>query len=222
MSPIFFRTFFMPPVRHFIFAGLVLYIGTFSLRGRAAEVGAAGAATSNKASPELTVSLKSLFDHKRHLAPFKDGSIGCTDCHTFSIKSPSFDPLAPNVAKGFLVPSRKVCHECHIGRVSLPRPNQCTLCHKEPAQLKPSDHALSWRSRHGRFAQQDPDSCTKCHSDNQNSCGNCHTQKNTLKPFVHRPNFRVMHSLEARANPSSCIACHSTTSTCVACHKGIP
>lgn len=176
----------------------------------------------NKIAPELRLGMKDLFSHKSHGEVFKGNSISCTDCHSFAIKSPSKDPLATNVGANLINPSKRVCHECHMGKVNVARVNQCTLCHKSFQSLKPADHSLGWKERHGRFAQMDSDSCTACHSENQNSCLNCHTVKNNLKPSVHRPNFRMFHSIEARANPASCVTCHSTTSTCAQCHKGFP
>lgn len=168
---------------------------------------------------ELRTPMNQLFNHKNHRTVFSKNGVACTDCHTFSIKSQSFDPLSPNVGGGNLKPNRKTCHECHLDKVDMPRPNQCTLCHLNVQKLAPENHKLSWKQRHGRFAQIDSDSCKQCHTDTQ-TCTQCHTQRNTLKPSVHRPNFRMMHSIEARSNPASCVTCHSTTSTCLQCHKG--
>ena len=176
----------------------------------------------NADAPSLKASLRTLFDHSKHEKIMKSSGVTCVSCHSFSVKSLTADPLATNVKKGFLIPSTKVCHECHTQAVSFPRPNQCTLCHKQSADLKPPDHALNWRKRHGWFAQQKPNSCTECHSDVDNSCTKCHTQRDTLKPSVHPPNFRMTHSISARANPASCVACHSapTDHTCMSCHTG--
>ncbi len=173
----------------------------------------------NVMAAETRLPLKSLFDHKKHAAPLKDTKITCNDCHSFSIKSPSFDPLAKNVGTGYLQPSKKICHECHLGRVEVARVNQCSLCHINPEKLAPPSHKLAWKKRHGRFSQMDPTSCNDCHKDNQNSCTNCHTQRNTLKPIVHRPNFRLTHSVAARANPASCVTCHTNSNSCLQCHQ---
>lgn len=173
-----------------------------------------------KVEPELRKPFKELFNHKSHQKAFADTKLSCTDCHNFSVKSSSFDPLASNVPAGLLGISKKVCHECHMGKVELPKVNQCSVCHKDPEKLRPANHELAWKNRHGKMAQMDPDSCNSCHRENQNSCQNCHTQKNTLKPMVHRPNFRLTHSVEARANPAKCTTCHAKISTCIQCHKG--
>lgn len=173
-----------------------------------------------RTKPEIRLPLKQLFSHKAHLESFKGTGVTCGDCHNFSIKSPSFDPLAKNVPAGHLNPERMVCHECHLGKVQLPKANQCSLCHKDPEKLRPMNHDMAWRKRHGAFAQMDPDSCNSCHQENQNSCANCHTQRNTMKPMVHRPNFRLTHSVEARANPTKCAVCHTNLTTCLDCHRG--
>lgn len=178
------------------------------------------ARTATPPAPLLRQPMKQMFSHKGHLGSFKSANVSCTDCHSFSVKSPSFDPLAPNVGGGYMEASRKVCHECHLGKVEVARVNQCSLCHKEPEKLMPPSHNLAWKKRHGAFAQMDPDSCNGCHQENQNSCSGCHTQRNTLKPMVHRPNFRLTHSVEARANPAKCVACHTNMSSCLQCHKG--
>lgn len=177
-------------------------------------------AKKEEAKPELRKAYSELFNHKLHLKPFADTKVVCIDCHRFSIKSSSFDPLASNVPAGLLGISRKVCHECHLGKVELPRMNQCSVCHRNPEKLRPANHALAWKNRHGKMAQMDPDSCNSCHKENQNSCVNCHTQRNTLRPMVHRPNFRLTHSVEARANPAKCTTCHAKVSSCMQCHKG--
>jgi len=163
---------------------------------------------------------KTLFSHKGHNELFTKSKIACTDCHSFSVKSQGFDPLAKNVESGFLQVNRKVCHECHMGKVELPRVNQCSLCHLNPEKLAPSNHNFTWKKRHGHFSQIDPESCNSCHKENQNACQNCHTQKNNLKHMVHRPNFRLTHSIEARTNPAKCTTCHTNTNSCVQCHKG--
>ncbi|HPI40017.1 MAG TPA: cytochrome c3 family protein [Pseudobdellovibrionaceae bacterium] len=172
--------------------------------------------TSYAENANLHLPLKDLFSHKNHLESFKKTGISCTNCHSFSLKSNPSDPLAPGVPKGLIKPSPKICHECHHGKVQLPRPSQCTLCHISPKLLEPKNHKMNWSKRHGLFAQSDSDSCLQCHS--QNNCTECHQQKNKLKPKVHKANFRSFHSIEARSNPQSCVACHSTSNTCTNCH----
>lgn len=173
-----------------------------------------------KKHPEMRSQIQELFSHKFHDPLFQKAKISCTDCHSFAVKSQAFDPLAKNVDAGFMKANRQVCHECHMGKVELPRVNQCSLCHLNPEKLAPSNHNLAWKKRHGHYAQIDPESCNTCHKENQNSCQNCHTQKNTLKPMVHRPNFRLTHSIEARTNPAKCTTCHTNTNSCTQCHKG--
>lgn len=170
--------------------------------------------------PALRLPFKNLFSHPAHMSSLKSAGISCTDCHRFSIKSSAVDPLAKKVSAGAMAVSKKVCHECHLGKVEVARVNQCSLCHQEPEKLKPLSHNLAWKTRHGSFAQMNPSSCTSCHQENQNACIQCHSQRNTLKPVVHRPNFRLTHSIEARANPAKCLTCHTTVTTCIQCHSG--
>lgn len=165
---------------------------------------------------EFAKPMKDLFSHRIHSEGFKKVGISCVDCHNFAVKAVDADPLGPGVEKGLIAPNRKTCHQCHLGTVTLARPNQCVLCHRNTEQIKPSSHKQNWRFRHGKFAQADMDSCKECHTDR--SCTACHTQRDSLKPMVHRPNFRLTHSIEARANPASCVVCHSTTTSCVQCH----
>lgn len=164
----------------------------------------------------LQLPLKNLFSHKGHLDAFKKTGVSCTNCHSFALKSNSSDPLSAGIPKGFIKPSPQICHECHQGKVQMPRPSQCTLCHQETKLLEPANHQMNWSKRHGLFAQSDADSCLQCHT--QSTCSECHIQKNKIKPKVHRPNFRSFHSIEARSNPQSCVVCHSSTTTCLNCH----
>ncbi|MBK9294992.1 MAG: hypothetical protein IPM57_11235 [Oligoflexia bacterium] len=170
----------------------------------------------NANAADLAKPLNLLFSHKAHQNAFNKTEISCTKCHNFSVKPKGSDPLAEGVPSGLLKVSRKVCHECHMGKISLPRPNQCTLCHKNVEKLMPESHKKNWAKRHGHIAQLNSDACKDCHTDK--TCTQCHTQRDTLKPNVHRPNFRLTHSIEARANPQSCVVCHANTSSCTQCH----
>jgi hypothetical protein len=173
-------------------------------------------------TPAIKRPMKALYSHSVHQKALGDKDVSCTECHQFSVKSPGFDPLAANVPAGHLKVNHKVCHECHMGKVTNTRINQCSVCHEPTAKLAPKNHTLAWRTRHGQFAQMDASACMTCHQDNRLSCTNCHSQRNTLKPAVHRPNFRLTHSVEARANPASCVTCHSGPTTCIQCHqKGV-
>lgn len=170
--------------------------------------------------PGFRLPIQELFSHKKHGSIFSKEKIACVDCHHFSIKSQGFDPLAKNVEFGLMQANLQVCHQCHLGKVELPRVNQCTLCHLQSEKLAPISHNLTWKKRHGQFALTDPESCVACHKENQNSCQNCHSQKNQLRTLVHKPNFRLTHSIEARVSPAKCAVCHTNTNSCVLCHKG--
>lgn len=171
-------------------------------------------------APSLRADISKLFSHKTHSQALNGSNLNCTSCHSFSVRSPTTDPLAPNVDDGYLKPSFKVCHECHMGKVISTRINPCTVCHISNLNLAPENHKRAWRVRHGFFAQLDSETCKSCHQENQNSCAKCHTSRNTMRPVVHRPNFRMTHSIEARANPSKCVVCHTVADSCSKCHTG--
>ena len=171
-----------------------------------------------KKKPGLVRPVRLLYSHKRHQRPFRDLKIECLDCHHFSIKSVRKGPLAIPVKDKFLKPRRDICHECHLGRVSTPRRHQCTLCHIRLEDVKPRDHFLNWKYRHGNISQFDQDSCTQCHK--RSECSNCHLSRDHMKPEVHRGNFRFTHSIEARARPHSCVKCHQSLNFCTGCHSG--
>ena len=165
---------------------------------------------------KLVRPIKVLFSHPSHRKVFQGSGVSCVDCHSFSVKAKSRDPLGEPVAKGFLEVPRERCHQCHLGKVSTPTPNQCVLCHKDVAQLQPENHFHNWTQRHGKISQMDPNSCTACHT--KSSCSECHLHKNVQRIKAHPPNFRFTHSVQAPANPSSCVSCHSGQNSCIQCH----
>jgi len=168
--------------------------------------------------PELHQPLKQLFSHLRHGDAFKEMKISCRDCHMFSLKAKSQGPLAPDVDARLLSPNKMVCHQCHLGKVETPRPDQCSLCHKNTQLLRPSDHLIDWKRRHGKISQLDGDSCKKCHA--QGTCSECHLKRKSSVNRVHRGNFRMTHSTEARFRPNSCTVCHQSQGFCMDCHIG--
>ena len=166
----------------------------------------------------LVEPLQSLFRHSKHHEAFGKLKIRCADCHSFSIKPKEKGPVDARVPTGLLKPSPRICHECHLGKVSLPRPNQCVICHTSTEAIRPPDHLLGWETRHGRMAQLDRQSCAACHT--PATCSKCHSRVDALNPIVHEPNFRLAHSIRARANPQSCVQCHKSPSFCKDCHAG--
>lgn len=172
----------------------------------------------DKTPSHLLFPLRSLFSHSNHKESFQKLQISCTECHNFSLKSIKKGPLAPGVDKGFIQAPKHVCHQCHFGKVSLPRPNQCKICHSSSEILKPKNHFVLWQKRHGKLAQFDKDACSQCHT--VQSCDQCHTKLDAMNPSVHRSNFRLYHSIEVRMDPQSCMACHRSTSFCSNCHFG--
>ncbi|MCM2278428.1 MAG: hypothetical protein NDJ89_10170 [Oligoflexia bacterium] len=168
--------------------------------------------------PPITHPMKELFSHPAHAKSFREMGVACTDCHDFSIKPAAPGPLASSLPTGLLKPQKGVCHQCHLGKIALPTPNQCTLCHLSTAAIQPRDHAVDWKARHGRFAQFNRESCASCHS--QQSCNQCHSRLDRMNPMVHPGSFRLFHSVRARANPQSCVQCHKTRAFCTDCHSG--
>ena len=170
----------------------------------------------------VKVSLKSkidqLFSHQAHQKVMQDMQVRCIDCHNFSIKSTGKGPLSPQVTNSFLQSPKKVCHQCHMGKVSTPVPNQCLLCHNKLEQLQPVDHHQNWIKTHGKVAIHNDDSCLNCHT--KDGCSECHLKRDNMNSRVHRGNFRFTHSIEARSNPASCLQCHQSPSFCIDCHKG--
>ena len=166
---------------------------------------------------EIHVPLERVFKHQKHMQAFKKMKISCQDCHRFSIKSKKTGGLPKSVNGKFLHPSKGVCHQCHLGQLALPRPNQCVICHTDVVVLRPKDHDQAWMKRHGRFSQLDSDSCKKCHT--KSGCSECHLKRDPLKNRVHSGNFRLTHSIKARAN-QGCVTCHRSQKFCTDCHDG--
>lgn len=177
-----------------------------------------GFSEEKKTESVLIFPLKTLFSHQKHMKKFDELGLTCADCHTFLIKSEKKGPLGRPVKEHFALGPSGICHQCHLGKLSFPRPNQCTLCHSNSQILKPKNHLISWKERHGKIAQMDRDACAKCHT--PQTCDRCHTKLDTMNPNVHRANFRLNHSVEARMNPQSCITCHREGSFCYDCHFG--
>lgn len=172
--------------------------------------------SAGKIEAKLNRPIGDMYSHSKHATSLKSMGISCTDCHSFGVKPKGADPLGPTVPAGHLKVDKGVCHDCHLSKIPVARPNQCELCHSNTWELRPLDHSGNWRFRHANKAQTDSVSCKQCHSDK--SCTQCHSLRNSLKPSVHRPGFRLHHSLEARANPQSCVSCHSTVTSCLQCH----
>ncbi len=171
-----------------------------------------------KQEPTLLFPRKVLFSHQKHQGILENLNLSCADCHSFAIQSEKPGPLGRPVQENFLNPPSFTCHKCHFDKVSFASPNRCQLCHTNAQVLKPQNHLVAWRERHGKLAQLDQDSCLKCHS--QQSCNQCHTKLDRMNTYVHRPNFRFYHSVEARMNPQSCAICHRSNNFCQDCHFG--
>lgn len=167
----------------------------------------------------LKLNMNQLFDHKKHEDTFAKFKLNCVDCHSFSVKATDPGPLGAHVPAGFLKANQESCHQCHLQKVAVGTPTQCTICHKSTDALKPTDHNEAWIKRHPFMARIDQTGCNECH--HQNSCAECHFKRDQMNPKVHRGNFRLTHSIDARNNPASCVQCHQQQQFCSTCHEGV-
>ena len=85
--------------------------------------------------PTLSQPLDRLFSHPKHKKTFEKMGMTCTTCHNFSVHGKESGPLSPPVQGGYLTPVKQICHQCHLGKVSFPRSNQCQLCHTNVENL---------------------------------------------------------------------------------------
>ncbi len=162
--------------------------------------------------------MKTLFSHQKHHAAFENLKVSCTTCHNFGVKPLQKGPLGDRLTKKILIPSKDICHKCHMTKVMVPRQNQCRLCHINPKELRPLTHKTNWMRRHGNFAALDELGCIQCHK--KQDCSDCHLNRDNMNPKVHRGNFRLTHAIEARMNPGKCIICHQSGTFCIDCHRG--
>ena len=128
----------------------------------------------------------------------------CAVCHT---------PGAVSI-----IPSRKVCYECHEEKEI------------EETELGPAKtHTPVWVRQHGIESQSAGAKCSLCHG--ISFCVDCHKggelgadlRKRTVRmdtaPETHTSRFRVVHPLKATAEQiEKCYTCHSR-SECVDCHE---
>jgi nitrate/TMAO reductase-like tetraheme cytochrome c subunit len=145
-----------------------------------------------------------------------------------------------NMAEQYKTLSMTECLDCHKTNKG---PQNCEACHARivtPASHKTADWVA--KGVHGQQAENDIDSCNKCHSNtlslvrvpnddkaiayarSNSFCVACHTKKpasHNLKPFS--------HDVQAAQDKSKCLVCHdentatkadgATKTVCMTCHN---
>jgi hypothetical protein len=172
------------------------------------------------------------FDHDRHRADRRGGSIKCEQCHAGSAAATGWnDHAAPRIA---------ACVGCHDDSDRTPtsmRMRACETCHSErsvhlttiaprshlPATERPIDHTIAFRRDHAEAAERDGARCAACHTqmsgNARDMCDECHQ---TMRPADHRITFRELdHGTEAAADRDRCARCH-VVEFCSACHSQRP
>src|SRR3989338_3424263 len=144
----------------------IIYINIFIL---IFFLSALSRAEEKRAESSLIFPLKTLFSHKNHIKKFDELGITCTDCHNFLVKSEKKGPLGRPVEESFARGPKGVCHQCHFGKLSFPRPNQCNICHTNAKVLKPKDHLISWRERHENGSNRSGSMCQMSYPTNLRS-----------------------------------------------------
>ncbi|MSM41185.1 MAG: cytochrome C [Geobacter sp.] len=158
----------------------------------------------------------------------------CNDCHKSEGIAPNHD--ADWVRGHRTVASRAGhnCGECH-------KQSFCLDCHSgggidakletDAARLNyiPKSHRSDFISIHPIKAQDNPQSCKRCHD--QKYCNECHSRfpKGSLRIKSHMmlgadgqgysPANASEHATEARRNLQSCASCHPEGDVCIQCHS---
>lgn len=158
----------------------------------------------------------------------------CNDCHKSEGIAPNHD--ADWVRGHRIVASRAGhnCGECH-------KQSFCLDCHSgggidakletDAARLNyiPKSHRSDFISIHPIKAQDNPQSCKRCHD--QKYCNECHSRfpKGSLRIKSHMmlgtggqgysPANAAEHATEARRNLQSCASCHPEGDVCIQCHS---
>ena len=80
---------------------LLLFISLLSSLIISGECYAVGPNYKPKHPVEFAKPWPEIFDHKKHMTRFREMNVSCTECHTFSVKTTSSDPLNEGVKKDF-------------------------------------------------------------------------------------------------------------------------
>ncbi len=172
------------------------------------------------------------FSHATHTTDRKGRVVRCVECHQ-SIST-------VRKTDGHPVPSTRACVGCHDDDDRTPsqfRMRACETCHATrsesfqtlaprshlPAEERPVDHTIAFRTDHETEARNAPQSCVKCHPTMSGSardvCDECHQSSRPRDHTVLWPEFE--HGPAAAFDADRCATCH-TGGFCVACHSRPP
>lgn len=154
------------------------------------------------------------YPHNAHREVMEAEGDPCLRCHPFSPNTIVDETLLEQVNTIANEPLMAICHECHV--TARTANSECTLCHTDPAAVKPSDHYPGYVNRHANDALIDPSACSSCHVDVA-FCTDCHFRRDAAFGPMHPLGFRTGHGLEARSAPAGCGRCHGVA-FCRDCH----
>lgn len=153
------------------------------------------------------------FDHSKHVQISTNTDAGCLSCHSASAKMPSM--ASCNTCHNDQIASA-TCSSCHPTDDRTKRVRTTFKVNGVAQTLKPDNHDIDWKKRHGPMAKSSPNECASCHQ--EADCADCHTEQ-VAKPYtVHVPNYIVMHAIDARSDMGNCTDCHTVDNFCTTCH----
>ncbi len=159
--------------------------------------------------------------------------IECNECH-------KVEGVAPNHGMDWLREHRTMASRTGQNCIQCHKQSFCLDCHsgggidasleKDAAGLNymPKSHRSDFTSIHPIKAQDNPQSCKRCHD--QKYCNDCHSRfpKGNMRIKSHMslgisqgysPASASEHATEARRNLQSCATCHPEGDVCVRCHS---
>ena len=157
----------------------------------------------------------------------------CNDCHKAEGIAPNHDGNWTRNHRTLAMHASKNCAQCH-------KQSFCLDCHQGggiDANLSadnfrrdyiPKSHRSDFVTIHPIKAQDNPQTCYRCHD--QKYCNACHARfpKGSLRIKSHMmlgPNGQRYapalneHAYEARRNLQSCQTCHPEGDVCIQCHS---
>lgn len=166
-------------------------------------------------SPENSESLKVIALHQRHV---EGKALSCTACHDRVVHSER--------GKQSWQQRMDTCISCHQKEnVKITKADAtvtCAQCHDNLKEIRPPDHNVAWRQKHGPAANQSESTCNSCHrrsdgsvsaiqfaatSENPDSCQTCHRT-----PIPHEQDWLAKHGKEFDTNSATCTKCHGDDS----------
>jgi len=142
-----------------------------------------------------------VFSHQSHAAR----TVACGTCHKGVA-------AADRITAGQM-PDMALCAGCHDGRSA---PDDCALCHSDPAGLGRRAHPDGWLRAHKYRAAQDDRECQRCHR-TTDACLECREGDNLLQTS-HPRNYRFIHAQDAKGKERECAVCHENPAFCNDCH----